>query len=178
MRFTKALAKKDKYLNIVNYDISNRKYLWIVAAIAFIAALIGFISYRRNKMQLQKKLALQPSVTPVPVFEPEAKFKFKTDFSRYWNDLKSLTDVKLFFAKAKELLMMAIAEFTNTTHHSELFLLAEMKAKLNDETLCKKIFVLNELCNEKIYAPFKTETDLQLHFNEVKEVIEALQNKS
>ena len=174
--FTKALAKKDRFFNVVNYDVSNRKYLWIVGVIALAAVLIGFINYKRNKNQLLKNE--QRTVTPVPVFEPQVRFKFKTDFARYWKDLESLTDIKLFFTKAKELLMMAIAEFTETTHHSELFLLAEMKKKLNDETLCKKIFVLNEVCNEKIYAPFKTETDLHFYFNEVKNAIEELQNKT
>ncbi len=174
--FTKALSKKNEFVNVVNYDISNRKYLWIVAAIAVIAGFIGFISYKKNKIQLQKHQVTQ-TVTPVPVFEPEVKFKFKTDFSRYWNDIESITDSRLFFAEAKELLMMAITEFTETTHHSELFLLAKMKKKLNDETLYKKIFSLNEICNEKIYAPFETETNLHFYFNEVKHSIEALQKE-
>ena len=175
VRFTKALAKNDEYKNVVNYDVSNRKYLWIIAVIALTAGLIGFINYRRNKIQTQKNVVLAATVTTIPVFEPVVKFKFKTDFSRYWADLESIKQSKPFFAKAKELLMTAVAEFADTTHHSELFLLAEMKSKLKDEALCKNVFALTELCNEKMYAPFETETDLEFYFNEVKKAIEALQ---
>lgn len=174
--FTKALTKKDEYKNVVNYDISNRKYLWIVPALAIAVTLIAFVGYKRNKTQL-KNAAAEISVTPVPVFEPQVVFKFKTDFSRHWNDLQSLQEVKPFFSKSKELLMLAVTEFTDSTHHSELFLLAAMKQKLNDEELCKKVFNLIEVCNEKIYAPFATETDLSFYFNQVKEVIQQLQSK-
>jgi hypothetical protein len=172
--FTSALAKNNEYNGIVKYDISNRKYLWIVPAIAVTVALVGFISYKRNKIQLQKKVATQPSVTPVPVFEPVVQFKYKTDFSAYWNELQNMTDIKLFFAKAKELLLRAISEKTNSQHHTETFLIAELKEEASP-ALCKKTFVLLELCDEKIYAPFETETDLQSHFNEVKNTIEELQ---
>lgn len=172
--FTKALSKKQEYSNVVNYDISNRKYLWIVAVIALSVALIGFISYKRNKIQSQKKLAMQQSITPVPVFEPAVHFKFKTDFSRYWADLESLTDVKLFFAKAKELLLISIKETTDVSHPSEAFLLAALKQKV-DNALYEKLFALLNTCDAKMYAPFDTESDLQLYSNEVKQTIEVLQ---
>lgn len=175
--FTKALTQKDKYIHVINYDISNRRYLWIIPAIAVIVALISFKSYKRNKIQLQKKPEMQPSITPVPVFEPAVKFKYKTDFSRYWNDLQSLTDVKLFFAKAKELLIKAVSEKTDSQNTSEAFLLAELKGIINS-SLFQKTFLLLDLCDEKMYAPFETETDLQLYFNEVKATIEQLQAES
>ncbi len=172
--FTRALAKNDEYTGVVNYDISNRKYLWIVPAIAVTIGLIGFISYKKNKILLQKKITAQPIITPAPVFEPVVHLKYKTDFSRCWSDLQSQADVKLFFAKAKELLLIAITEKTGSQHHSETFLIAELKQKAN-AALCKKTFLLLELCDEKMYAPFETETDLHLHFDEIKNTIEELQ---
>jgi len=177
VRFTKALPKKDAYTGIVNYDISNRKYLWIVPAIALTVVLIGFINYRKNKMLQQKKLAAVPSVTAIPVFEPAVQFKYKTDFSRYWNDLQNIAETKIFFAKAKELLLKAISERTDSAHHTETFLIAELKQKA-EPSLCKKTFSLLELCNEKIYAPFESQTDLPFYFNEVKKTIEQLQSES
>ena len=142
-------------------------------AIAITVALVGFVNYKRNKIRLQK-IAIQPSVTPVPVFEPVVQFKFKTNFSEYWSDLQSISDVKLFFAKAKELLLRAISEKTGSQHHTETFLIAELKGKASP-TLCSKTFLLLELCDEKIYAPFETETDLHYYFYTVKEIIEELQ---
>ena len=172
---TRALAKDDKYTGVVTYDISNKKYLWIVPSIAVTVALIGFISYKTNKKQLQKNIAAQQlTVAAIPVFEPVVQFKYKTDFARHWNDLQSLSDVKLFFAKAKALLLIAISEKTGSQHHSENFLIAELKQKTNP-VLCNKTFLLLELCDEKMYAPFETETDLHLYFNEIKEAIEELQ---
>jgi len=176
VRFIKPLPKKDEYNNIVNYDISNRKYLWIVGAIAVTVIAIGFVNYRRNKTHQQKKLAVL-TTTPAPVFEPALQFKYKTDFSRYWNDLQSITETKLFFTKAKDLLLQAISERTDSQHRTETFLIAELKLKA-EAGLCKKAFSLLELCNEKIYAPFESETDLHFYFNEVKETIEQLQNEA
>lgn len=177
IRFTKALPKKDEYTGVVNYDISNRKYLWIVPAIAALVATIGFISYKKNKKQLQKKQVEQLSITPVPVFEPVVNFKYKTDFSRYWDELESITDTKLFFTKAKEFLLKAISEKTDSQHHSETFLIAALKEKA-DAVLCSRTFNLLQLCDEKMYAPFENETDLHKYFIEVKETIDALQAES
>ncbi len=172
--FTRALAKNNEYTGIVRYDISNRRYLWIVPAIAVTVALVGFISYKRNKLQLKKNVVAQPVVTPVPVFEPVVQLRYKTDFSRHWGDLQNITDVKLFFVKAKELLLSAISEKTGSQHHAETFLIAELKEKTS-AALCNKTFLLLDFCNEKIYAPFETETDLQVYFLEVKNAIEELQ---
>jgi hypothetical protein len=102
--------------------------------------------------------------------------KYKTDFSRHWNDLQNITDVKLFFARAKELLLIAVSEKTGSQHHSENFLIAQLKEKTHP-ALCNKTFLLLELCDEKMYAPFETETDLHLSFYEVKKVIEELQSE-
>lgn len=173
--FTKALARQDEFTNIVSEDISNRRYLWIVPAIAVIVALVGFISYRRSKIQVQKQKLSQTNITPVPVFESTVKIKFKTDFASHWDELQTETNASVFFNKAKTLLLRAIAEYAEAEHYSELFLLAEMKKKLKDEMLCNKVFKLVEVCNEKIYAPFATDTDLEFYFSEVKETVEELQ---
>lgn len=177
VHFTKALSKKDEYTGVVNYDISNRKYLWIVPAIAIVVASVGFISYKKNKKQSQKKIVEQPTITPPPVFEPIVKFKYKTDFSRYWNEMETITDIKLFFAKGKELLLKAVSEKTDSYHHSETFLIAALKEKA-DPALCTRTFNLLQLCDEKMYAPFETETDLHQYFTEIKETIEQLQAES
>ncbi|HEY2726469.1 MAG TPA: hypothetical protein VGI61_04815, partial [Parafilimonas sp.] len=134
-------------------------------------------SYKRNKIQQQKNVAVQSSVTPVPIFEPVVQFRYRTDFSKHWNDLQSLTESKLFFAKAKELLLTAVSEKTDSQHNSETFLIAELKQKASPD-LCKKTFLLLEFCNEKIYAPFETESDLHFYFYEVKATIEDLQTES
>ncbi len=83
--FTKALSHNDEFNEVVNYDITNRKYLWIVAGIACVVALVGFSSYKRNK---KNSLKTKPVVTATeaPVFTPPPPaitVKYKTDFSRH-----------------------------------------------------------------------------------------------
>ena len=133
-------------------------------------------------MQLREKLApVFSTATPEPVFiEPPsyARIKYRTDFSRYWNDFRSITEIKPFFSKAKELLAKAIAERTDARDYSEDALLAELKEKTSDNELYKRTASMFETCNVHLYAPFESQTDLQLYFNEVKDLIEKLQAES
>jgi hypothetical protein len=179
--FTKPLATKNEFPNVVNYDITNRRYLWIVPAIALTVALVGFIGYRRGQMKFREKPATSPAITTEPVFiEPPSplQIRYRTDFSRYWDDLQSITDTKPFFLKAKELIGKAIAERTDTRDYAEEILLAELKQKTLNKDLYQRTASLFEACNVNLYAPFEMQADLQFYFNEVKEVIEQLQAES
>jgi len=175
--FSKALATKDEFTNVVNYDITNRQYLWIVPAIAVAVALIGFISYRRNKKTALKATAVTSTTAP-PVFiqpPPVYHIKYRTDFSRYLKELESKTDNKTFFTKAKELLTKAVAERIDSNQYSEQFLLAELKQRTYDAPVCNKVDVLYKAFNLNLYAPYETQADLDLYFTELKQVIEELQ---
>ena len=180
--FTKALAKKDEFADVVNYDISNRRYLWIVPAIAFTVALVGFISYKRGRMRVHEQLVAPVSTaTPEPVFiEPPSyvQIKYRTDFSRYWQDLQNITDTKSFFSKVKDLLGKAIAERTDTRDHSDDILLSELKQKTENNQLYERTAALFDTCNVNLYAPFETDADLHHYFIETKEIIEQLQAES
>ncbi|MEO8713016.1 MAG: BatD family protein [Parafilimonas sp.] len=175
--FTKALARKDEFTNVVNYDISNRKYLWLVPAIAFIVALIGFISYRRNKKQVQSAKPVV-NITAAPVFaqpQPVYHVKYRTDFSRYLSELENIKEDKQFFSRAKELLTKAIAERVDSNQNAEQLLIDELKQRTYDAPVCNKVAALYEALNINLYAPFETETELAFYFNELKHVIEELQ---
>lgn len=174
--FTKSLSKKDIYTNIVNYDISNRKYLWIVGAIAITVALLGFISYKRNKkIAAQKKTVM--SSTAAPVFtppQPQVKVKYKTDFERHLNDLQAITENKAFFTKAKSLLTTAVAEKLDSNQYSEKVLMQELVKQTCDAPFCKRAAALYETINLELYAPFDTPADLGYYFTELKQIIEEL----
>ncbi len=179
LTFTKALLRNDKLNEVVNYDITNRKYLWIVAGIAFIVAFVGFISYKRNK---KHKLGTQPVVTKTepPAFTPPTPaytIKYKTDFSRYLSELKSTTDNKVFFTTAKSLLIKAVAEKLDSTQYSEQVLMQELIQKNCDAPVCHKAAALYEAINLNLYAPFETTADLGFYFEEIKQVVEALQHE-
>ncbi len=178
--FTKALAKKDEFTNVVNYDITNRKYLWIVGAIAVAVAFIGFISYKRNQSKLK---AAKPdvSITTVPVFtqpQPVYHVRYRTDFSRYLNELEKITENKPFFERSKNLLTKAVAERIESTQYSEHVLLDELKQRTYNAAVCHKVEALYEAINLNLYAPFETDADLAFYLSEVKQVIEELQAES
>ena len=175
--FTKAVAKKNVFTDVVNYDITNRKYLWLVPAIAITVALFGFISYRRGKLRTQPVKPVV-SVTDVPVFvqsQPEFHVRFRTDFSNHLTELKSITESKPFFTRSKELLSTAVAERLDTVQQSENVLLNDLKERTYNAPVCNKVEALYEAINLNIYAPYETLADLDFYFNELKLVIEELQ---
>ena len=179
--FTKALDKKDEFTNVINYDITNRRYLWIVPAIAVTVAFIGFISYRRNNKLKIKNTKPVTNTTAAPVFvQPQTvyKVKYRTDFSRYLSELKTITESKLFFAKAKNLLTRAVAERIDSNQYSEHILLEELVKRTYNAPMCNKIASLYEAINLNLYAPFQTETDLNFYFSELKNTVEELQAES
>ena len=65
-------------------------------------ALVGFISYKKNKIQSQNKLATQqPNVTPVPVFEPVVNSNTKQIFQDIGMICKALQKQNYFLQKQK-----------------------------------------------------------------------------
>jgi len=154
--------------------------LWIVPAIALTVALVGFISYKRNKRNTIKT-AGTTSVTAAPVFaqpQPVYYVKYRTDFSRYLNELEPVTDDKLFFTKAKTILTRAVAERINSNQYSEDVLLDELKQRTYNAPVCNKVNALYEAFNLSLYAPFETQADLAFYFTELKHVVEELQAES
>lgn len=175
--FTKALNKKEKFDNIVDYDISNRKYLWIVPTIALTVALLGFVSYRRNKKRALKTSTVV-TVSPVPVFaQPEQNYRirYRTDFSIHFTDLENVTETKQFFIKAKYVLTKAVAERIDSTQHSEEILIKELKERTYNAPVCNKVTALYEAFNLNLYAPFETQADLVFYLQELKEAVQQLQ---
>ncbi len=175
--FIKALSKKDAFKNVINYDITNRKYLWIVAAIAVIVALIGFISYKKNQAKI-KAAKPETNSTTVPVFVqslPDYHVKFRTDFSGYLSELESVTENKSFFERSKNLLTKAVAERIDSNQYSEQVLIAELKNRTYNAPICNKVSALYEAINLNLYAPFEMQADLAFYLAELKQVIEELQ---
>lgn len=178
--FIKALSTKDTASEIVNYDITNRQYLWIVPAIALVVALTALISHKRNNKN-KTQINEAANTTPLPVFEapaPVLTVKYKTDFSRYFEELQTITDNKTFFTKAKNVLTKAVAEKLDSAQYSEQVLMNELIRKTCNAPVCNKAAALYEAINLNLYAPFETPADLDFYFKEVKETVEALQREA
>jgi hypothetical protein len=178
--FTKALSKKNIPAQANNSgDVSNIKYLWIVAAIALIVACLGFISYQKNKKKELKKNAATTPVAPVisaPL--PAYTFKLRTDFSKMLEQLKTTSDQKMFFAKAKEILMRAVAERVDMEQNSEQVLINALQQRTYNAPVCKKTIALFEDVNLHLYAPYKTDPDPEYFYNEIRSIVETLQSET
>jgi hypothetical protein len=177
LTFSKPVDKKEEFNEAADYDVTNRKYLWIVPAIALTVALIGLISYKRNARNAAKNLPATSS-TPPPVFitpQPALRIRYRTDFSRYLAELEGINTNKEFFIKAKDILTKAVAERIDSMQHSEQVLLEELKQRTYNAPVCNKVAALYEAFNLNLYAPFETTADLQFYHNESKQVVEELQ---
>ena len=177
LTFSKPVDRKEEFNEAADYDVTNRKYLWIVPAIALTVALIGLISYKRNARNAAKNLPATSSTSP-PVFitpQPALRIRYRTDFSRYLAELEGINTNKEFFIKAKDILTKAVAERIDSMQHSEQVLLEELKQRTYNAPVCNKVAALYEAFNLNLYAPFETTADLQFYHNELKQVVEELQ---
>lgn len=137
-------------------DITNRKYLWIVPAIAIVVIAGGIISYRKNKKEEQRILALKKEKADIMaakqiLFKQEEEKKQPEDFKEQITALLSLTDRKEFFISVKNL----VTTITDKNHSNGFNHAAA-------ESLLKQ-------CNYHIYSPIDEEFDRE-------QVLQALQN--
>lgn len=178
--FTKALSKKDMIAQVANNDnVSNIKYLWIVAAIALLVAMIFFITFKKNKNKEHKNNIVVTPVAPVMTpTQPVYKLKLRTDFSRLLEQLKAISEHKQFFLKAKEILTIAVAERVDLDQKSEEILLKALQQRTYNAPVCKKVESLFEAINLQLYAPYQTYADLDYFFNCLKSLVEELQSET
>lgn len=150
--FTKAIPRKDELKNIVAEDITNRKYLWIVPAIAFTVAVIWFISSRKKIKNDTSVVNADHKITEVSV-QSEFEIKPATNFPGELQTLTSLEDDHAFFILAKALLSQAIQEKYNTSFASETELIGVLNDNTKNTSLRQMVQYLYKKCNLAIYAP-------------------------
>ena len=90
-------------------DFTNRKYLWIVPAIAAVVVLGGFISYRRNKKEEERALAIKKEKADFikakqTLIKQEEEKKLPYDAAEIIPALASITDAKEFCMAAKKIM--------------------------------------------------------------------------
>ncbi|MBS1747943.1 MAG: BatD family protein [Bacteroidetes bacterium] len=180
LTFTKALSKKDIIAQFDhNNNVSNYKYLWIVAAIALLVACIGIITYKKSKKNVvKKKVAATPAVPVMSSVPPVYKLKLRTDFSRLLEHLKPINDHKQFFAKAKEILIIAVAERVDLDQNSEEVLLNALQQRTYNAPVCKRVETLFDAINMHLYAPYETNADFNYFYDELKNLVEILQSET
>ena len=176
--FTKAVAKEETMKDIVTEDVSNRKYLWIVPAIAFVVAFVIIVSSRITK---QKNAAIkkQQEIIQQKEMAEKAMQKIfvpvkKTDFSKEFAALEKTGDDKMFFNLAKAMLTKALQEKLQSSFTTETSLLAVLKEKFTDDNIAKEAANIYASCDIALYTPVENDKNKKNVSTQLKEVIERL----
>ncbi|MEX6688391.1 BatD family protein [Danxiaibacter flavus] len=173
--FTKAV-KSNVALDAQNQhkDLSNKKYLWIVFGIAIAAALLLYLTLKKNKPSTPPQPKADGTTIPVqPAVaenEPPAPVKKKTDFVTAIDMLRQMDEDVLFFNSTKKLVVQALKECLNSdASYPELIALLEKKdgAKL----LVDKCNHIYQTCEYALYSGIKEDNIKEVLIGELEEVI-------
>ena len=154
IQFTGPLPKEQQK-EIITEDITNRKYLWIVPAIALTVTFVLIISGRnqrreRRRQQAKKQLGEQKPAVPVtPIAIPQPRIDFKMALQ----ELAEIEDDHIFFNKSRELLTTALQKRLNTTTRHEAEILEELQLKDPGSALFEPSGNIYRICNQCLYTP-------------------------
>lgn len=169
---------KSEQKEIVTEDITNRKYLWIVPAIALT---VGFVLIITGKRQRDEKKKIAEEKEKERLWEEvkqraeEAKSKIPViDFSRGLQALAEVQPDQAFFNRAKELLNKALQQKFSITSTNENVILAEMKVQQVNEVLYENVRHIYKVCNLCLYSPVVDEGQRVLVHETLAVVIEEL----
>ena len=150
IHFSKAQPKETLH-EIIAEDITNRKYLWIVPAIALTVAFILIITGKTQRKEKKKqKDAMHEQKKPLPLVLPPLE---KTNFSAELLSLAAIADDHQFFNKTKELLTEALREKLNSFAFYETDILQELQQKSHNKVLVETVQSIFKICNQNLYSP-------------------------
>ena len=150
IRITKAQPKGAIH-EIISEDITNRKYLWLVPAIALTVTFVLIVTGKTQRKERNKRrpVAEEPK-EPLPLTLPPAQ---KTNFAAGITSLSAVEDDHAFFNKARELLTEALREKINTFAFYEADILQELQTKSHDRVLVETVKQVYKICNQNLYSP-------------------------
>lgn len=146
---------KTEQKEIVTGDITNRKYLWIVPAIALVVAFVLIISGQkqrrikkiledeREKAKLWEEAKQKAAIVTKPVFNVNAALQ----------NLAEIEDDHAFFAKAKDILTKALQQKFDTPATHETAILADMQRHNADAVMYENARHIYKICNLCLYSP-------------------------
>ncbi len=151
VHITKAIAKQAQK-EIVTEDITNRKYLWIVPAIALIVAFVLIISGKTQRKERKRQEILRQAkkdILPVPL---PAEIP-KVNFTAALKILALKNNDHDFYLGTKELLTKALQQKPGITTFNEPEILHELQLKKTDAVLIDAIQRIYKICNTSLYSP-------------------------
>lgn len=155
LNFTGPLPKTQQP-EIVTEDITNRKYLWIVPAIALT---VGFILIITGKRQQKEKKRIAEEKEKERLWQEavkkagEVKPPPPVDFNIALQNLAQVEDDRVFFGKAKQLLTTAIQQKTGAATTQEGELLHVLHQQNTGAVIIEDARHVYKVCNLCLYAP-------------------------
>lgn len=156
INFSKTLSIESNPQKIVSEDISNRRYLWIVPALAIFVGSVIFITSKLNKKKTEA-LKIKQALREKRKIEEEAMWNVriatvKTDFSQNIAALENIHGEQQFFNDTKTLLTKILQEKFLQGNSSQKDLLAAIKNN-NNETVVEQISQIYTACDLALYSP-------------------------
>jgi len=154
IRFTGPLPKAEQK-EIITEDITNRKYLWIVPAIALVVAFVLIITGKnqRKEKRRREQEKLKEQMHPVIVLQPTPVKAPAINFTTALQTLAITNEDRVFFIKAKEVLTAALQQKFNLASLQETGILAEMQTQNTDAVLYENARHIYKICNLCLYSP-------------------------
>lgn len=170
VEFSKAISNRESLANIVQEDVTNRKYLWIVGAIAATVVITLLISTK-----LKKKKIVAPKIEePVTLKEETPQQDSGAEILSALNRLSYVDDDKKFLQAASYLLIASLQIKLSAPENVTADELIELLRK-NDahdlSKMCKQIF---SDCNRNLYTPDAEEGIKEKIYFELSAVIKKL----
>lgn len=179
--FTRPVSRMEELKNIVTSDVTNNRYLWIVAGIAVAVLLTWYISSVSRKHE-KKPGAVneQPRqvVAKRPTAETEERDVNPEQVFSELNRLGSINAGPLFFSSTRGFLVKALQTKLHTGCISEHELIVTMKQKdeYTDIALaCEDIF---DTCNRNLYSPTMQEDTREKVYFELTSVVKKMYERN
>ena len=146
---------KEQQKEIVTEDITNRKYLWIVPAIALTVAFVLIITGQKQRRE-KKRIVLEKEKQRLwdeMVAKAAVKKTTAVNFAAALQALAEIEDERAFFNAAKELLTKALQQKFGITAAHENGILAEMQLQNTGAVLYENARHIYKICNLCLYSP-------------------------
>ncbi len=173
--FIKGVSLDAGTADIVTEDISNKKYLWIVGAIALTVALFWLVSSNLKQKKMREDKLLQPKLQDVVVTKPitDEAGKKPAEIFEAMNQLGTITGEKKFLTNVKAFLTMVLQEKLNSSATTEQELIDLLKAVNKEQAAtCENIYIT---CDRNLYSPVTDENINEEIYFELTAVVKKLQ---
>ncbi|HXL56459.1 MAG TPA: hypothetical protein VN958_09395, partial [Chitinophagaceae bacterium] len=174
--FTKAVSRNEQMKDIVTEDVTNKKYLWIVGAIA--AAVIG-IWLITARLKPREKIPNKPTAEEQKevATKQETLSAKKDDTSEIFAELNKLGSISVttdFLSSTKYFLIKALQSKLGATCVSEHDLIITMKQNNVFTDIAMNCEVIFETCDRNLYSPLMEENIQEKIYFELTSVVKKM----